>query len=166
MGDVLMDVELLSKKISSFVKSRSYDELGLVMKGIFQRDDKLQIVVELADRLPSSSLQDLFLSGITHITNLNDSDYKKMFELAAGRDIAIYNITRFLIIHGGARRSVLQRIVHNFDEIQRIQQFHAYLDNTAILESNEKKMNEHLYRTIKISESTILAFREKLNGKT
>jgi hypothetical protein len=119
------------------------------------------LLASLSNRLPSGAFQDFFLCGLTYLVNLSSREFKKLFELSSGHDIAIYNLTRFLIIHGGAKKKALQALCVDFSEIEKVDQFNTRLAEDSRLPLNEDKMNRLYYKEFKIPQELIETFKEK-----
>lgn len=156
------ELELLAKSISDAVKRKEYSRLEPMMRDIFFRDDAVHALAFLIDRLPGIVLDALFLCGLSYLTRMSDEDYKELYGLLEGRNVAFYQLTRFLIIHGGARGRTLRRLCANFEEIRRIDQFQRYLKEEAELPGNEEKMNRLIYIDYKIDARDVLMFRDRL----
>lgn len=100
------DIEKIFTDIVNAVHGRRYYELNPIMRNIFLRDDRIESLVELANSLGATAIEDLLLCGLTYLLTLTSEEYERMFEWANKRDIAFYNLTRFMMFHGRARRQM------------------------------------------------------------
>ena len=159
--DVSKEIQIYAQKISERSRKREYSGLEPIMAEIVQGESRLDILAGLAKRLPGMALQEFFLCGLPHLTNLKSEDFKTLFALSSAHEIAIYNLTRFLIEHGRASKKTLQALCENFSEIEKIAQFHSYLEGSS-LQVNEGRMNQIYYKELRVAPECLAKFREQL----
>jgi hypothetical protein len=157
------EFEFFKKRICDAVKKRNYSTLEPILDEIFLKKNKLTYLANLADQLPGMAFETFFLSGLQHLNELSYNDYKKLFALLEEKEIGMYQVTRFLIIHGGARKKTLQELCANFSKIQSIDQFQYYMDEDAVLPQNETKMNQLIYRDLHVSIENIAVLKKKFS---
>ncbi|MFZ6711684.1 hypothetical protein [Undibacterium sp. TC9W] len=157
----MTELDFFSKTITGVVQRREYSELEVIMRDVLLQENKIILLAALSDRLTSTVFVAFFLCGLPNLLKMPLDEYRHLYQLSKGRDIAIYQITRFLIIHAGARKQVLQSLCSEYSEIQSIDQFKSYLEEVKPLPPNEKKMCELTYRDYKISAENILRLQEK-----
>ncbi|MBI3729037.1 MAG: hypothetical protein HY254_12000 [Burkholderiales bacterium] len=157
-------LDFFSKTITRVVQSREYSELEVIMRDVFLQENKIVLLAELSDRLTSTVFTAFFLCGLPYLLGMPVDEYRHLYQLSKGRGIAIYQITRFLIIHAGARKQVLQSLCSEYSEIQNVDQFNPYLEEAKPLPPNEKNMCELIYRDYKISAENILRLKEKFSA--
>ncbi|MFZ6760666.1 hypothetical protein ACO0K9_25955 [Undibacterium sp. Ji50W] len=157
------ELEFFARKITDSVKRRAYSELEGIMQSIFLQEHKVVLLADLSDRLASSVFEAFFLCGLPYLLGMQIEEYRKLYELSKGHDIAIYQITRFLIIHGGARKQVLVTLCSNYSEIQSVDQFKYYLEEMGDVRPNQLKFNDLIYRDYQISAENINLFKAKLS---
>jgi hypothetical protein len=153
------DLDELAKRLSYLAVKHQYSEFESIMQTIFDQEAKLRILVELANRL-SGAFQSLCLCGLPYLIKLTEDDYIELYRLAHEKNIAVYNLTRFLLVHGRATRSVFQKMCQYFDEIERIEQFKFRLDGGSL--PDEARVNERQYNYLKTPLEYILPFRKKI----
>ena len=157
-------LDFYSKTITGVVKRREYSELLGLMRDIFEQENKIVLLAELSDRLTSTVFEAFFLCGLPYLLKMPLDEYRHLYQLSQRRGIAIYQVTRFLIIHAGARKQGLQSLSSDYSEIRDIDQFSPYLEEAKPLPPNEKKMCELTYRDYKITAENILKFKEKFSA--
>lgn len=106
----MLSAELLSKEIIDHVMQKEYGDLEKVMADVFLEKECLSIISQILNILPSVAFEAFFLSGVRFIANLEKSDFEKLVALCGGKDIARYNLARFLIVHGGAQKEFMSEI--------------------------------------------------------
>jgi hypothetical protein len=162
--DPTSDSETLCRKICYAVMERRHHDLEPLMQSVFLKENKLVLLAELAYRLPGSSLDNLFLCGLSHLLGLGEDDYRELFALSSGRAIAIYNLTSFLMSHGRTNKRVLQRLCENFSEIERVDQFRVAFDDSPSSDtqiSNGERFRQRIYNWLEIPIESVVAFRGK-----
>ena len=156
-------LDFFSKAITDAVKRREYPELEFLMRDIFEQENKIVLLAELSDRLTSLVFEALLLCGLPYLLSMQMDEYRQLYQLSRGRGIAIYQISRFLIVHAGVHKQVLQRLCSDYREIQDIDQFRPYLEEAKPLPPNQNMMCELIYRDYKIPAEKIVRFKEKFS---
>src|SRR3954447_26511191 len=98
--DVADAADQMSTRIYRIVVTHEFSELDSIIQSVFDQQSRLELLVELAKRLSTTAFDNLCLRGLSYFNELNEQDYRKLFDLASTHDIALYNLTRFLLIHG------------------------------------------------------------------
>ncbi|MFZ6723704.1 hypothetical protein ACO0LK_26360 [Undibacterium sp. Ji49W] len=158
-----MELNFFAAKITDSVKRKEYSELEVIMQSIFLRENKIVLLAGLSDRLPSVVFGAFFLCGLPYLLEMQIEEYRKLYDLSKEHDIAMYQISRFLIIHGGARKQVLETLCANYSEIHSVEQFKYYLEEMGDMPPNQLKMNDLIYRDYQVSAENISLFKAKFS---
>jgi hypothetical protein len=156
------EIDQVAKEVAFLAVKQRFQELGPIVQVIFGKEDRLGFLVDLANRL-SGAFEKLCLIGLPRMMALDETDYIELFELARGRDIAMYNLTGFLLTHGGASKRVLQHLCKDFGGIQKIKQFKPRLDRDSP-PPEESVVNERLYKYLNVPTELVEAYRGKIAG--
>jgi len=156
------DINKISTDIMNIFSNRRFHELNHIMNNIFIRDDKIELIVNLADRLPGKTMDDLLLCGIEYLITLTIKEYVRMFELANERDIAFYRLTRFMRFHGLAPREAFRRLGVDMDKLDDLDhvRFLSFIGESE--EMAAERARQMTYRDLNISAEEIVKFRRKL----
>ncbi len=158
------EIGLVAKQLSLLAVKQRFAEFEPIMQNIFCRDEKLSFLAGLANEL-SGAFSKLCLVGLDYIITLHETDYTKLFELAHGKDIAMYNLTDLMLTHGGATQNILRRFCKDYDEVKKIKQFQQRIDRGSP-SSEETEANRRLYNYLNVSAEKIKTFREKIAAMT
>jgi hypothetical protein len=150
----------LVKKISHAVGTRRYSDLEPIIESVFAREDKLAVLVDLAQELGATASKIFFLSGLSHLIQMRDADYTTLLELAKGRGIALYHIVTFLLVDGRARTSAMRRLCPDLSEIQKQEHLRRGLLQDG-RSPNEDRMNQRMYDELKVPPELLARFRAK-----
>ncbi len=156
-----INIDAFAKRMVDAFRAKEYAKLDLIMKDIFLLEDKLQLLVDLSNRVPGLVLESLYLRGLSYLMNFELNDFRDLYKFSKGNDIAIYEFTRFLISHAEVNKQILRNLCTDFDEIEGIDQFAFYFREGNGISSNTNRMNDLIYRDYGISAESISLFKKK-----
>lgn len=84
--------------------------LAALMADVTAREDRLETLAALAERLPGPAFLRLFLSGLDEIATLRATDWAALFGLCADKAVAVHHLGSFLTLVGAARGERLRRL--------------------------------------------------------
>lgn len=149
-----------ARRIMDVQKKRKYADFGPVMAEIFSDRNRLEILSELANRLPSGTVHDFFLCSLSYLQELNVSDIRKLYEISIDRDMALYSLTWFFMVVANIRGAALRELTFNSAKIQGIEQFKSALSGGN--HSDDERLYDHFTKVFGVKKADILTFRKKI----
>lgn len=152
----------LVTKINHAFLAREYSDLESIMAEVFGRQDKLAVLVNLANELGMAAFETFCLCGLTHLVQLRDADYAQLLELARGRAIATYHLVTFLFVHAHIRADTLRRLCSDLSEIEKQEQLRLRLANDRPATVN--RMTQSIYDDLRVPPDLLASFAAKFVG--
>ena len=158
------ELETLCRKVLFASAKRQWAELHSIMQSILVKENRLTLLAHLLARAPGSSVDKLLLCGLPDWLSLNDSELRELYARCGGHDIAIYNLTAFLLTYGCATKALLQKLCENFSEIEQIEQFRPALERQGPSSPQAESWRQMVYADYGISMENAAALRARFSS--
>lgn len=154
--------DFFSTEIIKKVTEKNYNCLEEIMADLFRQKDHLLVLAQLSGRLPSVAFEAFFLLGLKYLVDLDKSDIKYLVDCCAENDIALYNIARFLVVHGEARQDYLKEIGLDSEKYKEVGFYDFKLNKQGCSSDEFASINKKLYIIYGASQDDVINFKEAL----
>jgi len=161
-----MDIENLSTKVVALKMKGEWVALKNVMESIFLEKGIVEIVAELANRLPNSTFEIFFLNGLLHMSQLNACQFKRLFSLLSDKPLGLYNLERLLVGYGGITRKDFHEMAGNLDykETCVVDGERTTENNVPVRIMTHDEYVKMMCMRYEIPIDTVVAFRKNLKS--
>ena len=166
----------LAKRIMKATFEKAYARTHPIMDEIMASDHRLEILSQILPKLPGSSVTALFLCNLDQVMKFSLDDYRQLYGLISGHDVAIFDLTVFLVDIGGIRGEQIRNFYLDcptgmFEhEVVFVRFKDGHGDDMALdaseisIAEGEERLFKIYFEEYDVSEGEILTFREHLQS--